>query len=57
VTPSLAVLYEGGHPTVVLEDFTAGGPAVPEPSSLLLAGLGALGVVGYALRRSKATGA
>jgi hypothetical protein len=31
--------------------------AVPEPSSLVLAGLGALGMIGYGLRRRKALGA
>jgi hypothetical protein len=31
--------------------------AVPEPSTMALAGLGALGLIGYGLRRRKATGA
>jgi hypothetical protein len=31
--------------------------AIPEPSSLTLAGLGVLGMIGYGLRRRKATGA
>jgi hypothetical protein len=31
--------------------------AVPEPSSIVLAGLGALGMIGYGLRRRKASGA
>jgi hypothetical protein len=31
--------------------------AVPEPSSMAIAGLGALGMIGYGLRRRKATGA
>jgi hypothetical protein len=30
---------------------------VPEPSSMALAGLGALGLIGFALRRRKAMGA
>jgi hypothetical protein len=56
VTPDIHVLYENGRPTVVLAPFTAGGGTVPEPSSLVLAGFGALGVVGYGLRRRKASG-
>jgi len=31
--------------------------AIPEPSTMALAGLGALGFIGYALRRRKARGA
>jgi len=31
--------------------------AVPEPSSMAIAGLGALGMIGYGLRRRKALGA
>jgi len=38
--------------------FTSGtGPVVPEPSTLAIAGLGALGMIGYGLRRRKALGA
>jgi hypothetical protein len=32
-------------------------PAVPEPSTMAIAGLGALGMIGYGLRRRKALGA
>jgi hypothetical protein len=32
------------------------GTAVPEPSSMAIAGLGALGMIGYGLRRRKASG-
>jgi len=32
---------------------TSGGPVVPEPSSMAIAGLGALGFIGYGLRRRR----
>jgi MYXO-CTERM domain-containing protein len=38
-------------------DYSADNTLVPEPSSLTLAGLGLLGLVGYGLRRRKALGA
>jgi hypothetical protein len=59
VTPDIHIqLDESGlHNTNVIAAFTAGAAAVPEPSSLVLVGFGALGVVGYGLRRRKASGA
>ena len=38
-------------------DYSADNTLVPEPSSLTLAVLGVLGLVGYGLRRRKARGA
>jgi len=60
VSPALSVTG------TTVSSFTASGsgtfsanppPAVPEPSTLALAGIGALGMIGYGLRRRKASGA
>ncbi len=43
--------------SVINVNGTTGVTAVPEPSSMAIAGLGALGMIGYGLRRRKALGA
>jgi hypothetical protein len=58
VSPALGIVGTGSDATIA--SFTAEGAgnfsaAVPEPSSLTLAGIGVLGVVGIGLRRRKAT--
>jgi hypothetical protein len=52
-------VQDGTSSTGVPSAFAPAGPAavVPEPSSLAIAGLGALGLIGYGLRRRKAKGA
>ncbi len=60
VSPALHIATLLGNSTV--GSFTASGSnsfsgSVPEPSSLAIAGLGALGMIGYGLRRRKALGA
>jgi len=46
-----------GAITASLTDTSTPPPGVPEPSTMVLAGLGALGLIGYGLRRRKAMGA
>jgi hypothetical protein len=55
--PVTVGIIDGG--TAALVGGFAPGPAnvAPEPSSLAIAGLGALGLIGYGLRRRKALGA
>jgi len=56
-----ATVYSSG--TITVQDGTStfttdlGPTAVPEPSTMALGGLGALGLIGYGLRRRKALGA
>jgi len=47
----------GGGTASASTDSTTSFAAVPEPSSMAIAGLGALGMIGYGLRRRKALGA
>jgi len=60
VTPPLHIVGGVSHPTI--GSFLASGSGtfsantVPEPSTLALGGLGALGLIGYGLRRRKAMG-
>jgi PEP-CTERM motif len=58
VSPALGIVGTDSHETIA--SFTAQGSgtfsaAVPEPSSLTLAGIGVLGLVGIGLRQRKAT--
>lgn len=61
VTPGLSIVGLPGFETI--GSFTASGSGtfsaspVPEPSTMAIAGLGALGFIGYGLRRRKATAA
>jgi len=53
---TLAYGEVNGTPAII--DFAPAAPsATPEPSTLAIAGLGALGMIGYGLRRRKASGA
>lgn len=55
-----ATSYESGKITLQDDSSVFGknlGPATPEPSSMVLVGLGAMGLIGYGLRRRKAMGA
>jgi len=47
----------GAHSTIGFHSSTTLATIAPEPSSMAIAGLGALGMVGYGLRRRKALGA
>jgi len=56
---SMTELYQitlGGNSSITLSGSTSVVP-VPEPSTMAIAGLGALGMIGYGLRRRKALGA
>jgi len=51
---------DGGTGNLSIAGYAPSGPninSVPEPSSLAIAGLGALGMIGYGVRRRKALGA
>jgi hypothetical protein len=58
VTPPLHIVGGPLHPTIgsfhATGSGTFSGSAVPEPSTLAVGGLGALGLIGYGLRRRKA---
>jgi hypothetical protein len=56
--PVTVSIIDGGTAAIV-GGFAPGLPltAVPEPSTMAIAGLGALGMIGYGLRRRKALGA
>jgi hypothetical protein len=50
VSDGITVSFTGFEPTTSIQ-------SVPEPSTLAIAGIGALGMIGYGLRRRKALGA
>jgi hypothetical protein len=57
---TIAITQTGGPGSAIGDTATFAVPAVqlvPEPSTMGLAGLGALGLIGYGLRRRKASGA
>lgn len=59
-TQQLAITLGGGDGaqfTITTSAFPTGQFFVPEPSSFAIAGLGALGLIGYGVRRRKALGA
>ena len=53
ITEYLQITLDKGS-QVGFQSNTTLSPAVPEPSSLVLSGIGVLGLAGYALRRRKA---
>jgi len=53
----LTFTFSGAGQISISSDATTTFAAVPEPSSMAIAGLGALGMIGYGLRRRKALGA
>ena len=55
MTEVVTIAFNG--PGSVSFDYSADNTLVPEPSSMMLAVLGVLGLVGYGLRRRKARGA
>jgi hypothetical protein len=56
LTEVLAITFSGAGSISLSSDSSANFTAVPEPSSMAIAGLGALGMIGYGLRRRKALG-
>jgi hypothetical protein len=57
LTEVLILTFHGSGKVSLSSDSSAQFQAVPEPSSMAMAGLGALGIIGYGLRRRKAMGA
>jgi len=61
IQPGLGLVGTGADTTIGTFTASSSGTfsasAVPEPSSMAIAGLGALGMIGYGLRRRKALGA
>jgi hypothetical protein len=56
VNPAVHIVTVGGHPTIAAFTATDTGTMsanVPEPSSMAIAGLGALGLIGYGIRRRR----
>ncbi len=54
---ALNIYYAAGNSSNINATTTLSAVAVPEPSTMAIAGLGALGMIGYGLRRRKALGA
>jgi hypothetical protein len=57
ITQVLAIKLGAGDNVTLTFNDTCIPAAVPEPSTMVLAGLGSLGLIGYGLRRRKALGA
>jgi PEP-CTERM motif len=57
ITETFAITLDGGSQINFASNTTLTPATVPEPSSLVLGGIGALGMIGYGLRRRKALGA
>jgi hypothetical protein len=59
LTETLVLTFSGAGSVLVSlsSDSSAGFTAIPEPSTMAIAGLGSLGFIAYGLRRRKASGA
>jgi len=57
IAQALAITLGAGDSATLTINTTVVAAAVPEPSTMAIAGLGALGMIGYGLRRRKALGA